>query len=1148
MKSSSIFALAAGTCLATGLLSGAAQAFTPHEIYDSKGNTVFELRFYNPADGAFDYWGGVSTWDFNQATVDGVALAAQYWADILKIAPGGKPAIINVGTEDRANASAGSATANDEDGAPTLVGAALNNQPIDPNKLVYGAHGIMTVGKLEWSSVPFIPSQLPLSRDVDMTSVFVHEVAHALGISANSEVYDAPDSKFGIIFPPTINAWTSHLIDQDGKAAAPGQVIICNLCAPGDSGDDTFNISDDFAYFAGSNVADVLNSAMPGIPVRLNSPMQPDVLDNVFSHSELKNSMMSHQNFRNYNTLMEAEFAALQDVGYTIDRRNLYGYSIYNDGVTFINDNPFFARNSEGTAYLSNTYNMATMGLGLHIYGSTNSVAQRADILSAGAGGGGIRVDGGHNDLTILPGARVYANGANARGVMFAYGKDHRFTQRGDVEALGDNGIAVSFDFGHNALGDDTESRGSYFVTATGVDLPSRAPDYYQTAFNEVNGQLVTDFDLTGRVAGRKAAIYVSDNAHVGAINVMQGAVISGDIISEYAALDSNGDQRITELNFGLKADADGRSTGMADDRFSVGYAGNISGIDNLSLLAAGGVTQLTGDHELYAASIAQGATLSGKGNYLINTNGTFTNNGTLAPSLAGQAITIEGAYTQSATGTLQLSFNNDHDISRLFVDGEATLNGTIAFAPDRGWYQDGFSVTSDQWFGADTTTGAFTNVSTTLASPTLTSLVFDNGEGSYTVSLDRTSSAYSQYGDTSNGKAVGLALDGIAGNAGTGLQSLVTALDFSAPDGSTIRAALPQLTGEAYASTSGALINMSGATRSAINSRLQQAFGTTPASSVAVMGFGPDQNSAAKQPSAIDLVAPASINVSNDDLTRYAAWASAFGSWSSQSGHGNAARSKSTLGGFVSGIDASVCNNWRLGLMAGYSRSTFKTTQRASSGSSDNYTLGTYMGTEWTAPYGAIGFRSGLAYTWHSLEMGRSMAFANFTDSLSADYNAGTFQIFGELGYKMNVEQRFTIEPYANLAYLHLRTDGFTEQGRNGAALNVQSDTMDTTLSTLGMRASTELDLGSMRTTARLDLGWRHAFGDVNPTTTASFAAGSSLFTVAGNAIGKDTALIEAGLDFELSKSTTLGIAYQGQHGSGLTQNGINADLRVKF
>lgn len=235
------------------------------------------------------------------------------------------------------------------------------------------------------------------------------------------------------------------------------------------------------------------------------------------------------------------------------------------------------------------------------------------------------------------------------------------------------------------------------------------------------------------------------------------------------------------------------------------------------------------------------------------------------------------------------------------------------------------------------------------------------------------------------------------------------------------------------------------------------------------------------------------------------------------------------------------------MGLLAGYSHSSIKVRDRSSSGSSDNYTLGDYTGTKWPTQSGALAFRSGLSYAWHSLEMDRNIAFAGFNDKLSSDYNAGTFQLFGELGYRANLTERTTIEPYANLAYVNLKTDKFTEKGMNGASLSVHSDTMNTAFSTLGVRASTLFALGSIPTAARADIGWRHAFGDTTPYSVASLGD-SNPFTAAGSPIGKDTAIFETGLDFKVTKRTTLGIAYQGQFGSGVTQNAVNVNLNARF
>jgi outer membrane autotransporter protein len=276
-------------------------------------------------------------------------------------------------------------------------------------------------------------------------------------------------------------------------------------------------------------------------------------------------------------------------------------------------------------------------------------------------------------------------------------------------------------------------------------------------------------------------------------------------------------------------------------------------------------------------------------------------------------------------------------------------------------------------------------------------------------------------------------------------------------------------------------------------------------------------------------------------DTERFAVWARGFGAWGTWNSDGNAAKLDRSIGGIFVGADAPVFDNGRLGLVAGYSRSDFKVKDRSSSGMSDNYHLGLYGGAAW----GDLSFRSGAAYTWHDLTTSRSVAFPGFSDRLKSDYSAGTAQVFGELGYGFRAGN-FALEPFANLAYVNLNTGGFTEQG-GAAALTSKGTTTGATFTTLGLHASTNINLGSANATLRGTFGWRHAFGEVVPTSILSFAGGSP-FSIAGVPIAKDAAVIDTGLDFVLSPNATFGVSYNGQFGYGVSDQGVRANFNMKF
>lgn len=386
-------------------------------------------------------------------------------------------------------------------------------------------------------------------------------------------------------------------------------------------------------------------------------------------------------------------------------------------------------------------------------------------------------------------------------------------------------------------------------------------------------------------------------------------------------------------------------------------------------------------------------------------------------------------------------------------------------------------------------------------------------------LSLDRNGVIFADVGATPNQRATGGAVEALG--SGNDMYDAVLMLNSN-----NARGAFDMLSGEMHASIKGVMIEDSRFVRGAALDRLNAATSGVSASSAPVVTYA-DGN-------------PIAASATTD---RFVAWGRGFGSWGQADGNGNAATIDRDIGGVFVGADGRVADTWRAGFVGGYSHSTFSVGARNSSAESDDYHAGLYAGTAW----GAIAFRSGLAYSWHDISTQRTAAFPGFAEKLNADYGAGTAQVFGELAYELRAAAAVALEPFANIAYVNLSTDSFTET-RGAAALTSRDSGTNTAFSTLGLRASSGFVLGNGEiVTAHGMLGWQHAFGDITPTALMAFGGGST-FDIAGVPISEDVALTEAGFDYNIGAGAVLGLTYNGRFGADAVDQSVRGHLNVNF
>lgn len=249
----------------------------------------------------------------------------------------------------------------------------------------------------------------------------------------------------------------------------------------------------------------------------------------------------------------------------------------------------------------------------------------------------------------------------------------------------------------------------------------------------------------------------------------------------------------------------------------------------------------------------------------------------------------------------------------------------------------------------------------------------------------------------------------------------------------------------------------------------------------------------------------------------------------------------KHSTKGLILGTDWAVSPDWRLGVIG--SKTQTRLDSHQFDGRLDSWHVGAYA----LHQDGPIALRLGAVYGNHDGSTKRHVAFNGFSDRLKGRYDANTQQVLGEVGYHLNVGH-FDIEPYVQVGYQRYQRDRYTEKGGD-AALQFSGQSQDNYNSNLGLRLARTFPLDQgMRLMPRLNLGWKHLYGETRGTSRQRLASEGNTYTVEGVELDRDSLLLEAGLDLAVSPRHTLGLSYRGETGQDNRNGALMGQWRMMF
>ena len=631
----------------------------------------------------------------------------------------------------------------------------------------------------------------------------------------------------------------------------------------------------------------------------------------------------------------------------------------------------------------------------------------------------------------------------------------------------------------------------SNIINSGSITNSGTATRYNNVGIANVNNGVITGSIINSGIISNTYAIYNTGTISGGVFN---SGVLDGIVYLNAAALTIIGDNaRITrELTSTAPVNIEGNFTAEANADISL-----LSVSNDATFLIAPGLTWTATGTEVNSGTLSVDGTLISS--VLVNSGATLTGNGTVGSTTVSDGGTIspngnDSYGTLTIDGDLVLASGSNYNVNvdanggsdHIYATGRAALDGTnlLSIAANGNWDVSSTYTILTADHGVN---GKFGSVSSNFAF--LNPILSYDANDVY-LSLGRNDVDFAAISDSINQHNTAEAIENLNTTA---LYNSVVQLDSA-----SARNAFDQLSGEAHASTRGALLNDSSFLRDGI------------------------------------------LRHDNDGQP-YSLWVDGHTGSNSIDSNGNAGRASGSSHGVMLGGDLAIGAGLYAGAVIGSDRVTQQIDKVASNTRADGTHYGLYLQGGWNS----LLLRTGISRSNYDVGNTRSIAFTGYSNSLNSQHDASADSAFIEASYDWTFGIS-TLQPYVGIAHTRLSSDGFSERGGD-AALSVAEQNDNVTTGSMGLKTRWDIS-GGRREHASLmtKIGWEHNSGDID--TSSKQALNGQNFTVYGLPLERDAAVVELAFGMNVTPSSRIQLGYQGRYSSAVRENGANLQWSLSF